>query len=61
MEGSAQSFTATGSDALDLQNIHILLVPEPVLTRRGDLLASLCTPRGQYGVRLGNPIIPWDH
>lgn len=25
----------------------------------GTLLAISCTPRGQNGVRLGNPIVPW--
>lgn len=61
VEGSAQCFTATGTDALGLRNSHRLLVPEPVLTRREDLLAIPCPPGGQYGVTLGNPIIPWDH
>lgn len=61
VEGSAQCFTATGTDALGLQNSHSLLVPEPVLTRRENLLAIPCPPGGQYGVRRGNPIIPWDH
>jgi len=52
---------ASGTNVLDLQNSHTLLVPEPILTRRGVLLRIPCTPRGLYGVGLGNSIIPQAH
>lgn len=51
VEGRAQCFTANGTNVLDLQNTHTLLVPEPILTRRGDLLRIPHTPRGLYGVK----------
>ena len=60
VEGSAQCFKVPETNACELQNSHTLLVSETILIRRGGLLATSCNP-SQYGVRLGNPIIPQTH
>lgn len=60
VEGSAQCFKVPETNACDLQNSNTLLVPETILTRREGLITTPCNP-SQYGVRLGNPIIPQTH